>query len=148
MPYRYHDGALEVFLVHPGGPFWAKKDEGAWSIAKGEYAEGEEPIEAARREFQEETGFALEGALIPLGWTKLAGGKTVHGWAVEAELEPGAIESNLFEMEWPPRSGKRAQFPEVDRAAWFSVAEAREKLNVGLIPLLDALVAVAGGDKP
>ena len=130
--------------MHPGGPFWSKKDAGAWSLAKGEFAEDEEPIEAARREFFEETGFALEGSLIALGSVKQAGGKTVHGWAVEADLDSGAIESNLFEMEWPPRSGKRVKFPEVDRAAWFTVAEAREKLHAGLIPLLDSLVSLVG----
>jgi predicted NUDIX family NTP pyrophosphohydrolase len=120
---------LEVFLVHPGGPFWAKKDLGAWSIPKGEYEAGEDPLAAARREFLEETGFAIEGAFVPLGEVKQAGGKVVSAWAIEKDLDAASIRSNLFSMEWPPRSGKSKEFPEVDRAAWHSPAAAMEKLN-------------------
>jgi predicted NUDIX family NTP pyrophosphohydrolase len=128
---------LEVFLVHPGGPFWAKKDLGAWSIPKGEYAEGEEPLAAARREFEEETGVALSGEFLALGEIRQAGGKIVEAWALERDLDAAAIRSNTFEMEWPPRSGRMRAFPEVDRAAWLSVPAAEEKL----IPAQAALVA-------
>jgi predicted NUDIX family NTP pyrophosphohydrolase len=119
---------LEVFLVHPGGPFWAKKDLGAWSIPKGEYAEGEDPLAAALREFEEETGVAIRGEFLALGEVRQAGGKIVQAWALERELDAGAIRSNTFEMEWPPRSGRMRAFPEVDRAAWFPVSAAAEKL--------------------
>lgn len=139
LAWRRRAGALEVFLVHPGGPFWAKKDEGAWSIPKGELAEGEEPLAAARREFLEETGLALVGDFRALPPVRQAGGKTVLAFAVEADLDPDAIRSNLFSMEWPPRSGRQAQFPEVDRAAWFTLEQARVKLLAGQRPLLDAL---------
>ena len=130
---------LEVLLVHPGGPFWAKKDDGAWSIPKGEFAAGEDPLTAARRELAEETGFAVDGELRPLGNVKQAGGKVVHAWALEGDLDADAIRSNMFSMEWPPRSGRMQQFPEVDRAAWFGIDEARVKLLKGQLPLLDAL---------
>lgn len=139
LAWRRRAGGLEIFLVHPGGPFWAKKDEGAWSIPKGEIAEGEDPLAAARREFLEETGLALDGDFRALAPVRQAGGKTVLAFAVEAELDPGAIRSNLFSMEWPPRSGRQAQFPEVDRAAWFTLEQARVKLLAGQRPLLDAL---------
>jgi predicted NUDIX family NTP pyrophosphohydrolase len=139
--YRRHP-RLEVLLVHPGGPFWAKKDDGAWSIPKGEFAEGEDPVAAARRELAEETGLVTEGELRPLGSVKQAGGKVVHGWALEGNLDASAIRSNTFSMEWPPRSGRMQQFPEVDRAAWFSIDEARIKLLQGQLPLLDALIAL------
>jgi predicted NUDIX family NTP pyrophosphohydrolase len=132
---------LEVLLVHPGGPFWAKKDDGAWSIPKGEFAEGEDPLTAARRELAEETGLVVDRELRPLGSVKQAGGKVVHAWALEGDLDASAIRSNTFSMEWPPRSGRMQQFPEVDRAAWFSIDEARVKLLKGQLPLLDVLVA-------
>jgi predicted NUDIX family NTP pyrophosphohydrolase len=138
--YRRQSGELEVFLVHPGGPFWAKKDLGAWSIPKGEYAEGEDPLEAARREFEEETGFCADGNFLELGEVKQAGGKVVRAWAVEGECDPAELRSNSFEIEWPPRSKRRAEFPEVDRAAWFSLAEARERILMGQVPLLEALL--------
>lgn len=144
--YRRRDGRLEVFLVHPGGPFWAKKDAGAWSIPKGEYAEGEEPLAAAQREFEEETGFVARGNFVELGAVKQPGGKVVRAWAAEGDCDPSALKSNVFEMEWPPRSGKVASFPEVDRAAWFSVEEARERILKGQVPLLDALVNRISGD--
>ena len=125
--------------MHPGGPFWAKKDDGAWSIPKGELAEGEDPLTAARRELAEEPGFAVEGELRPLGRVKQAGGKVVHAWAGEGDFDADAIRSNMFSIEWPPRSGRMQQFPEVDRAAWFGIDEARVKLLKGQLPLLDAL---------
>jgi len=129
--YRFHEGTLEVFLVHPGGPFWAKKDLGAWSIPKGEIDEGEDPLEAARREFEEETGFRPEGMFRELTPVKQRSGKIVHTWAVEGDCDSAAIRSNTFSMEWPPRSGRQQEFPEVDRAGWFSIPEAREKILDG-----------------
>jgi predicted NUDIX family NTP pyrophosphohydrolase len=121
---------LEVLLVHPGGPFWAKKDLGAWSIPKGEIDE-EVPLEAAKREFFEETGIKLAGELLPLAPHKQKSGKNVYAWAVEGDLDPAAITSNTFELEWPPHSGQVQRFPEIDRAAWFSVQVAIQKINPG-----------------
>jgi predicted NUDIX family NTP pyrophosphohydrolase len=129
--YRINDKNLEVFLVHPGGPFWAKKDQGAWSIPKGEFDEEEEGIFAAKREFLEETGMAVEGEAIPLSPQKQKGGKLVYAWAVEGNLDPAEVRSNTFEMEWPPRSGRLGSFPEIDRAGWFPVEEALRKINAG-----------------
>jgi len=137
--YRYRDAALEVFLVHPGGPFWAKKDVGAWTIPKGEYGDGEDPLAAARREFEEETGFSASGDFIDLGTIKQSGGKLVHVWAFEGDCDPAALVSNHFQMEWPPRSGRLAEFPEVDRGAWFSLAEARERILASQQPILNLL---------
>lgn len=133
---------VEVLLVHPGGPFFAKKDLGAWSIPKGEVVEGEELLAAARREFAEELGFEASGEFLPLGEVKQKGGKTVHAWAMEGDCEPGKCRSNSFKMEWPPRSGKWAEFPEVDRVEFFSIAVAREKINAGQVGLLDQLERV------
>ena len=128
--YRVRDGVREFFLVHPGGPFWAKKDEGAWSIPKGEIEGEEEPLEVARRELAEETGFSVVGPFQPLGTVKLSGGKLIHAFAVVApDLDPASIRSNTFEIEWPPRSGLRKQFPEVDRAAWFDGTTAQQKIH-------------------
>ena len=137
--YKREGGELRVLLVHPGGPFWAKKDAGAWSIPKGEYAEGEDPEAAARREFEEELGVALEGALQPLGEAVQPGRKRVAAFAAESDLDVAAIRSNTFEVEWPPRSGRRKSFPEVDRAGWFTLEEAREKLLGGQRVFLDQL---------
>src|SRR5215472_2928859 len=123
--YRVRHGALEVFLVHPGGPFWVKKDAGAWSIPKGEAAAGEALLTAAQREFREETGLAVAGDFRALAPVRQPSGKVVHAWAIEADCDAGAIRSNTFEMEWPPRSGRRQVFPEVDRAAWLDLATAR-----------------------
>jgi predicted NUDIX family NTP pyrophosphohydrolase len=143
--YRTQHGAVEVFLVHPGGPFWTKKDEGAWTIPKGEIDAGEDPLAAAIREFAEETGTMLQGDFRPLPAIRQAGGKTVLAWALVGDLDAAAIRSNEFEMEWPPKSGKRRRFPEVDRAQWFTLDEARRKINKAQIALLAALVALIGG---
>ncbi|MCU0582352.1 MAG: NUDIX domain-containing protein [Syntrophales bacterium] len=137
--YRLREGALEVFLVHPGGPFWAKKDIGAWSIPKGEIGEGEEPLEAARREFEEETGFRPEGVFRELLPVRQRSGKTVYAWAVEGDCDPAAIRSNTFPLEWPPRSGRVLDIPEVDRGGWFGIPQAREKILDGQRPLLAQL---------
>jgi predicted NUDIX family NTP pyrophosphohydrolase len=138
--YRRRSGETEVLLVHPGGPFWKKKDEGAWSIPKGLFDEGEDPLSAAKREFEEETGAAPVGEFMALGGFKQPGGKTVFAWAVEGDLDLGNFRSNQFEMEWPPGSGRKQQFPEADRAAWFSPGEAVRKVLKGQIPILVALL--------
>jgi predicted NUDIX family NTP pyrophosphohydrolase len=139
--YRFRgDHELEVFLVHPGGPFWAKKDLGAWSICKGEYAEGEPALDAARREFQEETGFVAEGELLELGTVRQAGGKFVSAWAFAGDCDPGKLVSNRCTIEWPPRSGRRMEILEVDRGAWFFIAEAHERILKGQVAFLDRLV--------
>ena len=137
--YRRRDDRVEVFLVHPGGPFWAKKDLGTWTIPKGEYADDEEPLAAARREFEEETGFTANGEFLDLGAIKQAGGKLVRVWAFEGDCDPAALLSNRFQMEWPPRSGRLAEFPEVDRGAWFSFAEAGDRILASEKPLLNLL---------
>jgi predicted NUDIX family NTP pyrophosphohydrolase len=140
--YRQRDGALEVFLVHPGGPFWKNKDLGAWSIPKGEYEAEDDPLAAARREFEEETGFAPpSGEWRSLFEVKLSSGKVVTAWAVEGDCDADAIRSNLFSMEWPPKSGKTQEFPEVDRAAWFALPEAQVKIHPAQREFLDRLVA-------
>jgi predicted NUDIX family NTP pyrophosphohydrolase len=129
-----------VFLVHPGGPFWKNKDDGAWSIPKGEYGESEEPLAVAKREYEEELGSAPpDGAYIPLGEARQPGGKIVTAWAIEGDFDPAHLKSNNFEIEWPPKSGRRASFPEVDRGAWFTLAEARVKLLSGQQAFLDRL---------
>ncbi len=137
-------GLLEVLLVHPGGPFWANKDLGAWSIPKGEYPPDEDPLHAAHRELEEETGLAATNPFLPLTPIRQPGGKEVRAWAVEGDFDPATIRSNLFELEWPPRSGKRALFPEVDRAGWFELGAAREKILKGQLPLLDELERLLG----
>jgi predicted NUDIX family NTP pyrophosphohydrolase len=137
--YRSAGANVEVFLVHPGGPFWAKKDDGAWSIPKGEFTDGEEPLEAAKREFQEETSFPIEGTFIPLNPVKQQGGKTVYAWAVEGDIDAGAIRSNTFSMEWPRGSAKRKSFPEIDRAGWFVLDLAKVKILKGQLGLLEQL---------
>jgi predicted NUDIX family NTP pyrophosphohydrolase len=139
--YRRVRGALEVLLVHPGGPFWAKKDAGAWSIPKGEYGEGEDPLAVAKREFKEELGIASEGTCVDLGEVIQPGRKRVRAFALEGDFDVSALRSNAFEMEWPPKSGRRQSFPEVDRAAWFTPEQAREKILLGLSPLIDRLLA-------
>jgi len=137
-----HRGELEVFLVHPGGPFWAKKDAGAWTIPKGEIAEDEDPLEAAKREFVEETGFQIEGEFTGLDPIKQAGGKIVQAWAIEADCEAAQLQSNRFAIEWPPKSGKTREFHEVDRAGWFTVKEARTKILAGQVGLIDKLMSL------
>jgi predicted NUDIX family NTP pyrophosphohydrolase len=143
--FRRRARELEVFLVHPGGPFWAHRDEGAWSLPKGEYQPGEDPLLAARREFQEETGAAIDGDFLALPSVKQAGGKVVDAWAVEGDFDPEGLHSNTFDLEWPPKSGVRRSFPEVDRGAWFPIPAARHKLLTGQLPLLDALLELASG---
>ena len=140
--YRKRAGALEVFLVHPGGPFWTKKDAGAWTIPKGEIGEDEDPLVAARREMAEETGFSPEGRFIELPPVRQKAGKLVLAWAVEGDCDPAHLRSNLFEMEFPPRSGRMAEFPEVDRGDWFSLGEARGRILEAQMPFLDALPAL------
>lgn len=147
--YRIKEGKLEVFLVHPGGPYWRKKDLGAWSIPKGEFddqegSSGETDLEAAIREFQEETGFSLAGDFMPLGSQKQKGGKTVFAWALEFDLDPAEIQSNSFDLEWPPRSGKTQTFPEIDRAGWFSVEAALEMINPGQAGFIHELAGRLG----
>lgn len=129
----------EVFLVHPGGPFWAKKDAGAWMIPKGEYVDGELPLDAARREFQEETGFEANGEFIELGTVKQASGKLVRAWAFEGDCDPQKLTSNFCTIEWPPRSGSMIEIPEVDRGAWYSLSAARPAILKSQQPFLDAL---------
>jgi len=129
--FREASGCLEVFLVHPGGPYWAKKDDGAWSIPKGEFDDTEDPLAAAKREFAEETGFTVEGEMSPLEPLRQPSGKLVYAWAIEKDLNPSELKSNTFSMEWPPKSGRLQEFPEVDRAAWFAVGEARRKILKG-----------------
>jgi predicted NUDIX family NTP pyrophosphohydrolase len=138
--HRRRGGVLEVLLVHPGGPLWAKRDAGAWSIPKGEYDTAEEPLVAARREFEEELGSPPPpGEPTDLGEIRQKSGKRVRGWALAGDLDPDGIESNLFTLEWPPRSGRRQEFPEVDRAQWFGLIEARTKINPAQEALLDRL---------
>ncbi len=138
--YRQHEGNLEVFLVHPGGPFWAKKDAGAWSIPKGEFSpDGDDALTAARREFQEETGQEIGGEFRPMAPLKQSAAKMVYAWAVRGNIDPRTIRSNTFTIEWPPRSGKQQSFPEVDRGEWFTLHEARVKMLKGQTPFLDEL---------
>jgi predicted NUDIX family NTP pyrophosphohydrolase len=137
--FRTVAGTIEVLLVHPGGPFWRTRDDGAWSIPKGQIAPGEDPFRAALREFREETGQSVDGDFIELEPRRQAGGKTVHAWAVRSQFDPSRLESNTFVMEWPPRSGRRETFPEVDRAAWFPLDSARVKILKGQVGFLDEL---------
>ena len=137
--YRRREGRVEVLLVHPGGPFWKHKDAGAWSIPKGEFDAQEDALVAARREFAEETGVAIDGGFVELPACRLRGGKVVRAWAVEADLDVAAMRSNTFDLEWPPRSGRMQSFPEVDRYGYFTLDEAAEKINAGQRPLLEAL---------
>jgi predicted NUDIX family NTP pyrophosphohydrolase len=140
--YRRHQGVWQVFLVHPGGPFWKAKDLGAWSIPKGEFEAGEDPLEAAKREFREETGLVIERDAVALTPIKQTGGKLIHAWAIEGDCDPGAIRSNTFSIEWPPRSGRVRQFPEVDRGEWFGLDDAQERLTKGQRGFVDQLRAL------
>ena len=139
-----HSRAPEVLLGHPGGPFWSKKDDGAWTIPKGLISPGETPLAAARREFAEETGYRPRGKALALGEARQPGGKLVHVWAVEDDWDAAKLRSNSFEMKWPPKSGRRQEFPELDRAAWFTLGEARTKILKGQAVFLDRLEAVIG----
>lgn len=145
--YRRRASSIEVLLVHPGGPFWAKKDAGAWSIPKGEFGAGEAPATAARREFIEEIGHDPGAAIVPLGIVMQSRAKVVHAFAVEGDVDPVTIRSNEFEIEWPPRSGRMQAFPEVDRAGWFTLDEARAKIVAGQRAILDALAAMRSGSE-
>src|SRR5258706_153673 len=142
--YRRRNGQIEVLLVHPGGPFWTKKDAGAWTIPKGEIGEDEDALDAAKREFTEETGVKLEGRFAPLAPLRQPSGKTIEAWISEGDCDAAAIRSNLFSMEWPPRSGKQQEFPEIDRAGWFALAQAREKLIAGQRGFVDELESLWG----
>ena len=144
--FRWRANALEVFLVHPGGPFWAKKDLGVWSIPKGEYAEGEDALAAARREFEEETGMAAGGEPIPLNDIRQPGGKVVSAWALAGDCDASKVRSNMFSMEWPPKSGRTKEFPEIDRGEWFPIEAARAKLLKGQLGFLVELASKLGYD--
>lgn len=145
--YRKKNGGIEVLIVHPGGPFWAKKDRGVWSLPKGEFTEGEDMLNAAIREFREELGHdASAGEYVELGSVKLKSGKTIHAWAVEGDLDISAIKSNTVSIEWPPRSGQRQDFPEVDRAGWFGPEKAKEKLHPAQAAFVDRLAEFFGID--
>ncbi|SFN83382.1 NUDIX domain-containing protein [Nitrosospira briensis] len=140
LPYRTRSGRLEVLLVHPGGPFWARKDLGSWSIAKGEYEEGEDPFQAALREFSEETGYRPAGPFLPLTQRKQASGKLVDAWAMESDWDTSRLVSNSFSMEWPKGSGRVCEFPEVDRAEWFEISEAIRRINPAQVGFIDELI--------
>jgi predicted NUDIX family NTP pyrophosphohydrolase len=143
--FREVSGHLEVLLVHPGGPFWAKRDEGAWSIPKGEFEGNENPLAAAKREFEEETGFTVNGEMISLEPLRQPSGKLVYAWAIKRDLDPSDLKSNTFSMEWPPKSGKDQEFPEIDRAAWFPIEEASRKISKGQKAFLVQLKERLGG---
>jgi predicted NUDIX family NTP pyrophosphohydrolase len=146
--FRRRPAGVEVLLVHPGGPFWARKDAGAWSIPKGLVNEGEDWLAAAKREFQEETGMAIEGECLDLGAHKQPGGKTIAAFAHAGDFDPASLTSNAFSIEWPPHSGRTAEFPEVDRAAWYSIDEAMEKAAPGQRPIIAALAEKLGAKAP
>ena len=143
--YRWRHDVLEVLLAHPGGPYWAKKDRGVWTIPKGEPQEGETPLQTALREFEEETGHRSSGNLIQLAPVRQSGGKLVYAWAEEGDLDSASLRSNTFSLEWPPHSGKVAEFLEADRFEWFSIDEARSRILKGQVPLLEELIRVVSG---
>ena len=138
--FRIKNTQLQVFLVHPGGPFFKNKDAGAWSIPKGEFLDDEDPLAAAKREFKEETGHSIEGDFIELSPVTLKSGKIIYAWAVEGDLDHETIFSNLFEMEWPPKLGKKQSFPEIDRAGWFDAETAKQKINAGQVGLIQSVI--------
>lgn len=142
--YRMQSGQLEVLLVHPGGPFWSKKDEGAWFVPKGELNVGEEPLAGAKREFEEETGLKPEGEFLALGSVKQKSGKTIVAWAFEGDCDPSSIKSNTFSIEWPPKSGRQQEFPEIDRAGFFTVPQAKAKMHPVEYPLVLRLHELLG----
>ncbi|CAM3663972.1 NUDIX hydrolase [Sphingobacterium prati] len=143
--YKFQGTEISFFLVHPGGPFFAKKDEGWWTVPKGEVEDNESELEAAKREFQEETGYLPNGSFIRLNPVKQKGGKIVRCWAVEGDIDPDGLISNNFQMEWPPKSGRIQTFPEIDSGAWFTMEEAKRKINVQQISFLTQLAAITGG---
>jgi len=143
LPFRFSAGVLQVLLAHPGGPYWQRRDDGAWSIIKGEYSPEETALAAARREFAEETGWSAAGELLPLGELRQPGGKIVTAFGMRGDFDPATLGSNLFEIEWPPRSGLRASFAEIDRAAWFGLEAAGRKILPGQAPFLARLATVA-----
>ncbi|WPU96761.1 NUDIX domain-containing protein [Mucilaginibacter sabulilitoris] len=140
--YRKKEARMQIFLVHPGGPFFKNKDDGSWSIPKGEFIEGDDPLAAAKREFEEETGETIAGEFIPLNPIRQKGGKTVQAWAVEGDIDHASIKSNHFEIEWPPRSGKQQSFPEIDRADWFDIDIAKVKINSAQAGFIEELVGL------
>jgi predicted NUDIX family NTP pyrophosphohydrolase len=143
--YRRRNVDIEVFLVHPGGPFWVNKDAGAWTVPKGEYSADEDPLEAAKREFQEETGFPVGDGVLPLGEIRQASGKLVSAWAFEGDCDPANLISNFCQVEWPPRSGRQIDIPEVDRGEWFSIPAARARILKSQEPFLDVLLGKLSG---
>jgi len=145
--YKIENKILKIFLVHPGGPFWAKKDDGAWSIPKGEFDDGEDPLGAAKREFEEETGIKISGEFLELNPIKQKSGKIVYAWAVEGDVDVSKIKSNEFEIEWPPKSGKMKSFPEIDKAAWFNSNEARKKIIEAQSSLIRELETMIKNDQ-
>jgi predicted NUDIX family NTP pyrophosphohydrolase len=142
--FRRGPAGLQVLLAHPGGPLWARKDDGAWTLPKGQFTDGELPLDAAKREFEEEMGSAPVGEFQSLGTLKQPSGKVIHAWCAESDFDCANVKSNLFSMEWPPKSGKAAEFPEVDRAEWFAIDEARQKILKGQQPFLDRLLTLVG----
>jgi predicted NUDIX family NTP pyrophosphohydrolase len=146
--FRRAAGGTELLLAHPGGPFWSRRDEAAWTLPKGEIAPGEDALDAARREFLEETGFASAPPFLPLGELKQKSGKRISAWAFEGDADPALLVSNRFEIEWPPRSGRVQSFPEIDRVAWFDPGQARRKLIAGQAPFVDALLDWLQGRAP
>lgn len=144
MLFRDSHSAIEVLLVHPGGPFWSKKDDGAWSIPKGEFEDSEQPLDAAIREFEEETGCRPSGEFLALEAVKQPSGKLIFAWAIAFDFDPSSLKSNTFTMEWPPKSGRQQEFPEIDQAEWFGMAAARQKILKGQAPFLDQLLSKLG----
>jgi len=140
--YRRGRAGLEVLLAHPGGPLWARKDAGAWTLPKGQFTDSELPLDAAKREFEEEMGSAPSGEFHPLGTIRQPSGKVIHAWAAESDFDVRTVRSNLFELEWPPKSGLIAEFPEIDRAGWFSISEARIKIIKGQEPFITKLLEI------
>ena len=145
--YRETNGQIEILLGHPGGPLWARKDDSAWTIPKGQFGDDESPLAAARREFEEEMGVPAEGEFLSLGAIKQPSGKVVHAWAARSDFDTTKVKSNLFSLEWPPRSGRHQEFPEIDRAAWFPVEVARRKILKGQAPFIDRLLQATNGRK-